>query len=455
MAVVRVLGLSHISFHVGSSEALCRELRGRYGFRLWGSRVTASAEQQVLRKGSAVFIVNQRPGGRPRARAQASAWPSPSGGFLYDVAPAPGVDTAANVCFEVRRVEEAARRLSGLGCRVLVPPRRVEGEGGLGPVTYTVLRSALGNVCHTLVDRSAYSGDFLPGFSPEPRGPGPGPGEGEGGEAGPGPGVSVSHLDHITYACDRGDTGRVLGWYRRCFGFERFPLCRNEDVNEGYVIEGNDVGLRLTAMRYWKCSEVGMSIPATKEKKMDCKFVIAESLPYQGKNQVDTFLQQHHGAGIQHVGLYTTDIVSTSKCLMDNGVQFFFPPPAYYTETSKRQEIMEVGQDPDVLLKYGVLLDAALDEEQCNEVKCQETTVNNKRYLMQVFTKPLFSEDTFFLELIERKGAAGFGEGNIRALWKSLQTYIDQKEDKETKEKAQNGSPLMRTKNLLGGVSSI
>eukprot|EP00062_Callorhinchus_milii_P018186 gi/632971425/ref/XP_007902166.1/ PREDICTED: 4-hydroxyphenylpyruvate dioxygenase-like protein [Callorhinchus milii] len=376
MAVVRVLGLSHISFHVGSSEALCRELRGRYGFRLWGSRVTASAEQQVLRKGSAVFIVNQRPGGRPRARAQASAWPSPSGGFLYDVAPAPGVDTAANVCFEVRRVEEAARRLSGLGCRVLVPPRRVEGEGGLGPVTYTVLRSALGNVCHTLVDRSAYSGDFL-----------------------------------------------------------------NEDVNEGYVIEGNDVGLRLTAMRYWKCSEVGMSIPATKEKKMDCKFVIAESLPYQGKNQVDTFLQQHHGAGIQHVGLYTTDIVSTSKCLMDNGVQFFFPPPAYYTETSKRQEIMEVGQDPDVLLKYGVLLDAALDEEQCNEVKCQETTVNNKRYLMQVFTKPLFSEDTFFLELIERKGAAGFGEGNIRALWKSLQTYIDQKEDKETKEKAQNGSP--------------
>uniref|UniRef100_A0A4W3HLL7 4-hydroxyphenylpyruvate dioxygenase-like n=1 Tax=Callorhinchus milii TaxID=7868 RepID=A0A4W3HLL7_CALMI len=374
MAVVRVLGLSHISFHVGSSEALCRELRGRYGFRLWGSRVTASAEQQVLRKGSAVFIVNQRPGGRPRARAQASAWPSPSGGFLYDVAPAPGVDTAANVCFEVRRVEEAARRLSGLGCRVLVPPRRVEGEGGLGPVTYTVLRSALGNVCHTLVDRSAYSGDFL-----------------------------------------------RIKW--QLFFYDSW----NEDVNEGYVIEGNDVGLRLTAMRYWKCSEVGMSIPATKEKKMDCKFVIAESLPYQGKNQVDTFLQQHHGAGIQHVGLYTTDIVSTSKCLMDNGVQFFFPPPAYYTETSKRQEIMEVGQDPDVLLKYGVLLDASL--------------FVSFRYLMQVFTKPLFSEDTFFLELIERKGAAGFGEGNIRALWKSLQTYIDQKEDKETKEKAQNGSP--------------
>uniref|UniRef100_A0A4W3HJI3 4-hydroxyphenylpyruvate dioxygenase-like n=1 Tax=Callorhinchus milii TaxID=7868 RepID=A0A4W3HJI3_CALMI len=388
MAVVRVLGLSHISFHVGSSEALCRELRGRYGFRLWGSRVTASAEQQVLRKGSAVFIVNQRPGGRPRARAQASAWPSPSGGFLYDVAPAPGVDTAANVCFEVRRVEEAARRLSGLGCRVLVPPRRVEGEGGLGPVTYTVLRSALGNVCHTLVDRSAYSGDFL---------------------------------------------ARLLS----CVVYHRSTSNLDQrNVNEGYVIEGNDVGLRLTAMRYWKCSEVGMSIPATKEKKMDCKFVIAESLPYQGKNQVDTFLQQHHGAGIQHVGLYTTDIVSTSKCLMDNGVQFFFPPPAYYTEVYKRQEIMEVGQDPDVLLKYGVLLDAALDEEQCNE-----SLFVSFRYLMQVFTKPLFSEDTFFLELIERKGAAGFGEGNIRALWKSLQTYIDQKEDKETKEKAQNGSP--------------
>lgn len=47
------------------------------------------------------------------------------------------------------------------------------------------------------------------------------------------------------------------------------------------------------------------------------------------------------------------------------------------------------------------------------------------RYLLQVFTKPIFAEDTFFLELIERRGATGFGEGNIRALWRSVQAYME------------------------------
>jgi len=54
------------------------------------------------------------------------------------------------------------------------------------------------------------------------------------------------------------------------------------------------------------------------------------------------------------------------------------------------------------------------------------------RYLLQVFTKPIFAEDTFFLELIERRGASGFGEGNIRALWRSVQAYME-KESPERK----------------------
>lgn len=51
-----------------------------------------------------------------------------------------------------------------------------------------------------------------------------------------------------------------------------------------------------------------------------------------GKNQVDTFLEQHMGPGIQHIGLYTQDIVSTAHTMAEAGVQFFSPPPAYYTE---------------------------------------------------------------------------------------------------------------------------
>lgn len=57
----------------------------------------------------------------------------------------------------------------------------------------------------------------------------------------------------------------------------------NEDVDEGFVINQEGIGLRLTAMEYWKCSKVGITLPFAQKKEPDCKFVIAESLPEQGR----------------------------------------------------------------------------------------------------------------------------------------------------------------------------
>ncbi|XP_069755827.1 4-hydroxyphenylpyruvate dioxygenase-like protein [Narcine bancroftii] len=412
---VRVQRLSHIAFQVHSGEHFARHLVRRFKFEPCGRREAPGARQLVLRKGSAVFMVNESAaGGRRREPG-----PGP-GGLLYDAAPGHAVDSACNVSFEVRDVEQATLSLSRLGCQVLVPPSPVQDD--LGSVTYSVVRSVVGNVRHTLVDRSDYSGDFLPGFGA--------PAAGWAQEEAGGP-LAVTHFDHITYACPPGQSGRIMDWYRDCFGFQRFLMNGNEDVDNGYVIKGNDIGLRLTAMEYRKCSEVGMSISTNEEKETDCKFVIAESLPYQGKNQVDTFLEEHHGAGIQHVGLCTNDIVSTCKSLADAGVQFFTPPSTYYTEIEKQQEIMNAGEDPELLSQYGILLDSEDDGE--GEAKCHGPSNNKKRYLMQMFTKPLFSEETFFLELIERKGASRFGDGNIRALWKSVQTFMDQQEENKCK----------------------
>lgn len=141
-------------------------------------------------------------------------------------------------------------------------------------------------------------------------------------------------------------------------------FCSNEDIDEGFVVNQEGVGLRLTAMQYWKCSKAGISLPFPDKKEPDCKFVIAESLPHEGtttrltfqiilqfivvtaseciathilgRNQVDTFLEQHRGAGVQHVALYTKNIVSTAHAMAEAGVQFFSPPPAYYTEVCTR-----------------------------------------------------------------------------------------------------------------------
>ncbi|XP_072228847.1 4-hydroxyphenylpyruvate dioxygenase-like protein [Leuresthes tenuis] len=418
--------LHHVSLHVSNGQKLAYDLVSKYKFNLFATRLTAKSRQVAFRKGAAVFVVNE---GQTQSSVglnegllgvadKYSADPldvkkykqDTSSACLYDVSPHHPVDSVSNVCFEVEDVERSFKVLRHLGCNFLVPPTTVEDESGL--VTYSVVKSVVGNVCHTLIDKSKYGGIFLPGFDVTKKGwsleeedlscP-------------------VTHFDHITYACPRKSTHQVMKWYEKLFGFQRFFIDSNEDADEGFVVNQEGVGLRLTAMQYWKCSKAGITLPFADEKEPDCKFVIAESLPHQGRNQVDTFLEQHRAPGIQHIGLYTKNIVSTAHVMAEAGVQFFSPPPAYYTEVGKQREIEEVGHNPQMLAQHGILLDTDLHQD----LSALRVSSENRRYLLQVFTKPIFAEDTFFLELIERRGATGFGEGNIRALWRSVQAYME------------------------------
>ncbi|GAA6075265.1 4-hydroxyphenylpyruvate dioxygenase-like protein [Tachysurus ichikawai] len=390
--------LHHISLHVSNVDKLAQDLVSKFQFRVFAARLAAGARQLAFRKGGAVFVVNER-----AARVT---------DVLYDVHPQYSVDTACNVCFEVEDVERTSESLRSRGCDLLVPPTRVRDDGG--HVTFSVVKSIVGNVCHTLVDTSRYRGPFLPGFRQV------GTGEDEEDTR-----CHVTHFDHVTYACTRRSTTEVMRWYEKNFGFQRFFISSNEDAEEGYVLDQDGIGLRLTAMEYWKCSEAEIQFPFKDRKEPDCKFVIAESLPEQSRNQVDTFLEHHRGPGIQHIGLFTQDIVSTAHTMANASVQFFSPPAAYYSEVGKQQEIEEAGHDPKALMQHGILLDTDLQGNDEDPSAC------SKRYLLQVFTKPIFSEDTLFLELIERRGATGFGEGNIRALWRSVQSYMEKNEDNQ------------------------
>ena len=104
------------------------------------------------------------------------------------------------------------------------------------------------------------------------------------------------------------------------------------------------------------------------------------------------------------MGLYTPSIKEAIEGVAGAGGQLLTPPKAYYQQPGKEEQILAAGQEPNLLAQQGVLLDGDRGE-----------------FLLQVFTKSLFAEDTFFLELIQRQGATGFGEGNIRALWQSVQ----------------------------------
>ncbi|NXU26204.1 HPDL protein, partial [Thalassarche chlororhynchos] len=377
-----------ISLHVPYRQGWAQELATTFRFQPVAVRETPRVRQLALRQGSTVFLINERLAPGPAGAS--------SRDFLYDVDPQPAVGTASNVCFEVDDVPGLCKQLQSQGCSLPVPPTEVTDDGG--SVTYGVARSIVGNVSHTLLDRSRYRGPFLPGFQPIPGAP-----------FATGDRIEITHFDHITYVCPRGGAWVALNWYQRCFGFRRFLLNPWERPAEGYVVGGQGVGMLLLALQ----SPQGALAHG-------CKLVLAESLSEDGANQVDTFLEQHGGAGIQHVGLRTTDIIATTRALQQGGARFFTPPAAYYSQGGKAEEIRGAGQDPHTLAELGILLDATVPGDK-GRLGADATESPSQEYLMQIFTHPIFSEETFFLELIDRRGAPGFGEGNIRALWKAVQ----------------------------------
>lgn len=355
--------LCHIAFHVPAGLPLARDLQRLFGFQPLAVREADGWRQLALSSGDAVFLVNE--GAGPREP-------------LYGLDPHHGIPSATNLCFDVADAGAAARALAALGCSVPVPPVSVRDEQGAA--TYAVVSSPAGNLSLTLLERTGFSGPFLPGFSPVPPAPGPG---------------WFSHVDHLTLACNPSSSPKLMHWFHNCLGFHHLPLSPDEDPELGLEVPAGSGlgGLRLTALQ----GPVGCAVPT---------LVLAESLPRatSGQDQVEQFLARNRGPGLQHVGLYTPSIKEAIEGVAGAGGQLLTPPKAYYQQPGKEEQILAAGQEPNLLAQQGVLLDGDRGE-----------------FLLQVFTKSLFAEDTFFLELIQRQGATGFGEGNIRALWQSVQ----------------------------------
>ena len=105
---------------------------------------------------------------------------------------------------------------------------------------------------------------------------------------------------------------------------------------------------------------------------------------------------------MQHIALSTTDIVATVRALRERGVRFLMTPSSYYEELPER--IGEIEENLADLSELGILADR-----------------DDEGYLLQIFTKPLSDRPTMFLEVIERHGARGFGEGNFKALFEAIE----------------------------------
>ncbi len=132
------------------------------------------------------------------------------------------------------------------------------------------------------------------------------------------------------------------------------------------------------------------------------KFPINEPASGRRKSQIEEFLDFYHGPGVQHIALLTDDIIPAVHALQDRGVEFLSTPQTYYEHVLER--VGKIKEDLNELAALGILIDH-----------------DDEGYLLQIFSKPIGSRPTVFFEVIERKGARGFGEGNFKALFEAIE----------------------------------
>jgi 4-hydroxyphenylpyruvate dioxygenase len=228
--------------------------------------------------------------------------------------------------------------------------------------------AAYGPVLHTFVDRSRYAGPFLPGYGPR---------EDEAGRADCG----LTGIDHVVGNVELGGMERWVRYYERVLGMTEMLHLTDEDVSTEY-------------------SALMSKVVADGSGRV--KFPINEPAAGLRRSQVEEFLEFHDGPGVQHLALSTDDIVSTVRALRERGVGVLNPPAAYYEDLPQR--VGTAAGDVGALRELGVLVDRDDEGE-----------------LLQAFSHPIGDRPTLFYEIIERRGARGFGAGSFRALFAALE----------------------------------
>ncbi len=188
-------------------------------------------------------------------------------------------------------------------------------------------------------------------------------------------------VDHMVGNVELGKMNEWAEWYSKVMGFSRYITFDDKDISTEY-----------SAL---------MSIVMSDDNRV-VKFPINEPAPGRKKSQIDEYLDWYRGPGVQHVALLCGDIVETVRKLKANGVEFLTVPDSYYEDLPAR--VGQIEESIDELQSLGVLVDK-----------------DDEGYLLQLFSKPVEDRPTVFFEIIQRKGSRGFGKGNFRALFESIE----------------------------------
>jgi len=190
-------------------------------------------------------------------------------------------------------------------------------------------------------------------------------------------GAGLTFIDHLTHNVYNGNMAEWAEFYEKLFGFFEVKY---------FDIKGSQTGLRSKAMT---APNGNISIPINESE--------------DPRSQINEYLDEYNGEGVQHIALYTDHIYETVEQLHANGIEFLDTPDTYYNVIDQR--IPDHDEDLERMRRNKILIDA--DRH------------NPDKQLLQIFTQTNIGP--IFFEIIQRKGNEGFGEGNFQALFEAIE----------------------------------
>ena len=230
-----------------------------------------------------------------------------------------------------------------------------------------------GDTVHVFVERKNYNGIFLPGFKAWESDYNP-------------QSLGLKYVDHMVGNVGWGEMNDWVKWYEDVMGFENFLSFDDSQIHTEY-------------------SALMSKVMSNGNGRI--KFPINEPAEGKKKSQIEEYLDFHEGPGCQHIAVATDDIISTVRGMRERGVEFLTTPPdTYYMAAPKRlaEHDHKLKEDLETLKSLGIIIDA-----------------DDEGYLLQIFTRPVEDRPTLFFEIIQRMGAKGFGAGNFKALFESIE----------------------------------
>ena len=353
-----LLGTDYVEFYVGNAKQAAHFYKTAFGFQSYAYRGLETGS-----KDSVSYVLTQD----KIKLVLTTALNSKSIINEHIVKHGDGVKVVALWVEDARKAyEETTSR----GAKSYMKPTVESDEYG------EVVRAGIytyGETVHMFVERKNYKGAFLPGFQKWESVYNP-------------PSAGLKYIDHMVGNVGWNQMDVWVKWYEDVMGFENFLSFDDKQIHTEY-------------------SALMSKVMSNGNGRI--KFPINEPAKAAKRSQIEEYLDFYEGSGVQHIAVATDDIIKTVSQLKANGVEFLSTPPAAYYKSvpGRLQEFShELREDIEKLMALGIMIDA--DEEG---------------YLLQIFTKPIEDRPTLFFEVIQRMGARGFGAGNFKALFESIE----------------------------------